>query len=128
MGGVGCVEPASHRVVSCKCCPGCERETIIKNNRRAPVPVCAVFVCLYPICSDVNMLLSDMRRMSDTCERTAGGGRSCHGLGEIIGAGAHLRDSFGHAGFDIRIGRAGAPRRGQRQLARYALCMFERAG
>src|SRR6266849_4822526 len=59
-------------------------------------------------------------------ERTARRRRTSHRLREIIGTRTHLCELFGHAGFDMRIRRAGAARRRQRELARYALRMLER--
>src|ERR1700676_962141 len=52
--------------------------------------------------------------------------RSSDRLREIVGTRPYSCELFGHSGFDMRIGRAGAARRRQRELARYALRMLER--
>ena len=60
-----------------------------------------------------------------TRERSTRSGGTHHCLGEIVGAGSDLRELFGDVRLDVRIRRAGAPRRGQGQLARNAPCMFD---
>ena len=52
-----------------------------------------------------------------TCERSTRSGGTHHRLGEIVGAGSDLRELFGDARLDMRIRRAGAARRCQRQFA-----------
>ena len=44
---------------------------------------------------------------------------------EIVGARANLREPFGQARFDMRIGSTGAPRRRQRQFARNTHRVFQ---
>ena len=46
-----------------------------------------------------------------THERPAGRRRAHDRLGEVIRSGTHVRELLGHAGVDVRIGRAGAARR-----------------
>ena len=70
------------------------------------------------------MPLSDMpiqryafiRYAGVTRERPSRGGGAHYRLGEIVGAGSNLRELFGDVRLDMRIRRAGAPRRGQRKL------------
>src|SRR5882672_1245505 len=83
-------------------------------------------VCLNPICRWACMPLYDMKRAGVARERTARRRRTGHRLREIIGAGTHLCEFLGDAGFDVRIGGTGTARRRQRELARYALRMLER--
>ena len=64
------------------------------------------------------MPLSDMRRVAAARERTARRGRSRHRFRKVIRSGSHPREPFNHAGFDVRVVRAGAPRRRQREFAR----------
>ena len=65
------------------------------------------------------------RRVSMSRERTARRRRTGHRLREIIRA-RTLCEFLRHAGFDVRIGGAGAKRRCQRERARHALCVLER--
>src|SRR5258708_36209528 len=83
-------------------------------------------VCFYPLCRQGYMPLSDMARVGVPRKRTARRRRASHRLREIVGTRPHLCELFGHAGFDMRIGGTGAARRGQRELARYALRMLQR--
>src|SRR5260370_31966016 len=83
-------------------------------------------VCINAICRQGYMPLSDMARVGVPRKRSARRRRASHRLREIIGTRPHLCELFGHAGFDMRIGGAGAARRRQRELARYALRMVER--
>ena len=50
-------------------------------------------------------------------ERSSRGDGTHHGFCEVIGARADLREPFGYVRLDMRIGRAGAARRGERKLA-----------
>src|SRR5450631_1760439 len=108
---------------------------IIENIARCPVPGCA-FCVLRDDLFCVGMPLSDMpmrlyafiryARVGVACERAARCGRARHRLRKVVGSRTHLRELLAHAGFDMRILRAGAPRRGQCEFARYAPCMLER--
>ena len=61
-----------------------------------------------------------------TDQRPAGGCRTRHCFRQVVRSRIDVRQFFRHAGFDMRIGRAGAPRSRERELPRYSLRMLER--